>query len=76
MEEMKPYVICIEEKLRRHIIIHSKNQIEAMRIADQAYRSGGVILDADDFDEMSMECTGVAKEEELKLYAQYVGNTD
>lgn len=76
MEKKKFYVIKIEEVLRRHIIVQAESIDDACMNAQQAYENADIILYADDFADMNIECCGIADKKELEIYEKYVCNTD
>lgn len=72
LNEKKPFLICIEETLRRKIIVRADSEQEALRIADTLYiDQGEIVLDADDFCDNSVVCEGVADKFELAIYNEY-----
>ena len=74
MNELKPYVIRIEETLSRNIIIRAENEEDALMKADVVYRTNGdVILTADDYSDNEVYCKGEATEDDLRLYTEYGG---
>lgn len=77
MSEKKSYVICIEEILRRHIIIRASDEQEALRVADVLYTDKGeIVLDADDYYDNNILCEGVANEIGMELYVEYLDNAE
>ena len=64
------YIIKIEETLAKCVIVEARNPDEAVKIAEDAYVDGKVVLDYDDFCEADAEYVREAKDGDKKYYEE------
>lgn len=61
---MKKYEVLIIETLCKRVEVEAIDKHEAKAIVNNMYRTGKVILTADDFDSYDLECLGTCKNKE------------
>lgn len=57
----KDYRVIIRETLEKEITVKAFNAAEAQMIVENAYRSGNIVLTADDFTEREINCREAEK---------------
>ena len=63
------YLMCVEEILRRHVIVEAENAIEAREIVCDKYSNKGeIVLDYDDLADSKIEFACVARESDELYY--------
>ena len=74
---MKDYVIVVEEKLRKAIVIHAESKREAIQKIQDSYDKEKIILSAEDFfitnifDDSKFYCTNGKLDEEFEHLEKY-----
>lgn len=60
---MKKYLVQVTEVLQRTISVDAKNEEEAIKIINQAYKNCDIVLDSNDFQgEVTIENCGIINE--------------
>lgn len=63
------YLMCVEEILRRYVIVEAENTDEALEIIDDKYNNKGeIVLDYDDLADSKIEFARVARESDEPYY--------
>ena len=62
------YVVEVTETLVKHVIVEAKSTEEAEDKVSDAHRKAEIILDYDDYEDVSFECLREADEDDVADY--------
>ena len=62
------YVVEVTETLVKHVIVEAKSTEEAEDKVSDAHRKAKIILDYDDYEDVSFECLREADEDDITDY--------